>query len=171
MNPKIIKFLLVILVIGLVIIGGLYAYKQNFFQKGSSSPTAKKAPSNIKNSAGQPLRDSVGLPVTPATTSGKTVEDFVKTVKEDAQESSDLNIRNCLADPGVIRVKLGQKINVKNSDDKDITLSIAVGMVPTIPAKKSVSLSITAEPAIYTYGCSSSGGTSQAKSGVMDIYK
>lgn len=166
-----IRFLLVILVAAMIIVGGIYVYKQNFFKKGSSSQTTKKAPLNVKNSEGQPLRDSVGLPANPATTSGKTVEDFVQTVREDAQESSDLNIRNCLADPGVIRVKLGQKINVKNSDDKNITLSIAVGMVPTIAANKSVSLSITAEPAIYTYGCSSSGGISQAKAGVMDIYK
>ncbi|MBI2596535.1 hypothetical protein HYW41_00025 [Candidatus Daviesbacteria bacterium] len=170
-SSKASRFFIIVLVLAVLIIGGSYLLKQQNLQKSSSTAPIGQDTSKDGSVKQQPLRDSAGLPNPPATSSGKPVEVFVQTVKEDAKESSDLSFTNCKASPGVIKVKVGQKITIKNNDDKDIILQITVGAQPKIEAKKSISYAFTVGPAIYTYSCDHVGGDTVVKAGIINLEK
>lgn len=162
------RFLLIIVVLAILIVGGAYLYKQSLKPNGSKQ-SLKSDQLTQTDSTNQTKRDSDGLPVAPATSSGKPVEDFVVTVKQDAKESADLSITDCKANPGVIKVKKGSTITIKNNDDKEITLQITVGAQPKVAAKKSLPFTVDTQKAIFTYGCDQTGGDSVVKAGVLYV--
>lgn len=172
MNSKLIRFLLVMIVTGVLIVGGIYVVKQNLFKRDLlPTPATSQTPSSAKNSGVQTARDKNNLPVTPATTSGQPVEQYIQTVEQEAKESSTLSFTNCLANPGEVKVKTGQKITIKNNDAQDISLDITIKFHPTISAHQSIEAAVTQEPSVIAYGCSHKDGTTQVRSGVMDITK
>lgn len=161
------RFLVIIVVLAVLIVGGAYLYKQSL-KPGGLKQNLQPGTTQNPNEP-QPKHDQSGLPATPATTSGQPVTQFVQTVKEDAKETSDLTVTACKANPGVIKMKTGSKITIKNNDSKDITLSIAAGAVFTVPAGKVQSFDLKIEPAIYTYSCDQKDGTSVGKSGILYV--
>lgn len=167
-----IRFFAIIALLAVAIVVGLYFFKQKFLKSNPLLPvnqaTQPKNTSN-KGSLGQSLRDSAGLPVSPATSSGQAVEEYVKTVKQDAKESADLTITDCKANPGVIKVKKGSTITIKNNDSQEIRLRITINALPKVEAKKSIPFTVNVEPAIYGYGCDHTGGDSVAKAGVLNV--
>ncbi len=171
MNTRVIT---AFVVLAILIVGGLFLYKQNSSKLGSKTPVVQnkvQPRTQTTGTAGQPLRDKTGLPQTPATSSGKQVDDFIQTVKEDAKATANISITNCKISPAVAKLKAGSKITIKNNDSKEASLQVVVGGIYTVAAGKTQTFDLKIEPAIYAFACVHTGGDTVVRSGVFEVEK
>lgn len=154
------KFFLVIIGLSILIIVGLFLYKQTQLKRQSKPSAQEVGTANPK------------VPALPASPSAQQTSKYVADVREKAKDANTLAFTNCLADPPVFRIKAQGSFTIQNNDDKDIRVAISSTAIYKVPAKKSQSVKMTTEPAIYKYGCSYPAGTiSNPNAGVIYVIK
>lgn len=171
MNFAVLKVIAIVTVLSLLIVGGTYLYKQTLQKTPQKQPSSQvQTNSNQQVSSGSAVKNE-NIPSLPASPSASQTSNYVADVKTQAVAGQLLTFKGCIADPGVFKVKTGESFSIKNSDDKEVKISIAPNAIYTVGAGKTTVVKMEAEAAIYKYGCSQIGGVSAALSGILYVTK
>lgn len=161
------------LLVGLivVIVAGSVAYK-NYQNKLKSTPstnttnTNQTVPSsneqvNNEQTGNNSVASSSALPTVPPSATPKQLDQYVADVRSQAQTSDTLTFTECKSNPQVFKIKTGSSFNIKNNGRSDIQINITLGaMFGKIEPGKTIKVKMEAQPSIYRYNCTSTGGVS-----------
>lgn len=170
MNPAAKRFLLIIIVLAVLIVGAFYTYKQSKVKKPSQPPIPNTQ--QTTNTQDQVPQKPVTLKELPASPTAKELRSFVENVQTTAQSSDTLEINNkCEGNPFTFKVKQKIGFSIKNNDSLEHTISIAVGHVHKVGAGKTVTANGFTDAAIYNYSCATPGGQTNINAGTVYVTK
>lgn len=114
----------------------------------AATPPASSTSAAKQKALQQLIADSPGADATSA-----QLADYSGRVFQASVESSTLDVTNCTPEPGVLRVKIGQTIKLKNQDP--VTHKVTHGQFNfEALAKSETSVRFDVKsPGIYTYAC------------------
>lgn len=129
----------IFLIAALLIVGGIALIRNKFvLPKLPTSFTNNAYPSPEAQPNDQSSKSLV--PVLPSSPSAQQVKLYLETVKNQAVTSDTVIFLNCKASPTVIKLKVGSKITLKNSDQKAIVANINFDNNFPVPGESSVTV-------------------------------
>lgn len=130
----------IFLIAALLIVGGIALIRNKFvLPKLPTSFTNNAYPSPQATPADQ-SKESSKVPVLPSSPSAQQVKVYLETVKNQAVAADTVTFQNCKAQPTVIKLKVGSKLTLKNSDQKAIVANINFDNNFPVPGESSVTV-------------------------------
>ncbi len=150
-NPNLKVFGLVLVAAALLIVGGLALIKARLIpQLGLPTITTNKSyPSPSVTSQ----NGSSNVPILPTSPSAQQAKQYLETIQKQAVAADEVVFTSCKAEPAVIKLKVGSKLNLKNADDKAIILNINFDNNFPVPANGSKSVTPKLVASTYYMSC------------------
>lgn len=129
----------IFLIAALLIVGGIALIRNKFVLPLPTSFTNSAYPS-VQTTPNDQSKEVSKVPVLPSSPSAQQVKTYLETVKNQAVTSDSVTFLNCKAQPTVIKLKVGSKLTLKNSDQKAIVANINFDNNFPVPGESSVTV-------------------------------
>lgn len=168
-DSKLKVFGLVLVAVALLIVGGVALLRSKIISPINPINTTNNSYPSPNTTARQV--GNTNVPILQTSPSAQEVKQYLETVQKQAVEADTVSFLDCKAQPAVIKLKVGSKLTLKNSDNKAIVTNINFDNNFPVPASGSVSITPKLVEGTYYMSCQHQASDYVDKAVLIEVSK